>query len=76
MNNYQGIEEKGVFDGFVDIDSRLHIDLGLIKRTGIKEFENSNEEFHEYFNNVLALIKGAKKTKWCTLELSQEKTTI
>lgn len=73
------LESKGVFDGFVDVDSRLHIDPSLLKKIGIKEFENSDEEFTTYFNNVLSLIKGSKKENdvlwneaWKRLQFKEE----
>ncbi len=73
------LESRGVFDGFVDIDSRLHIDPSLLKQIGIKEFENSDEEFKKYFNNVLTLIKGSKKENdalwneaWKRLQFKEE----
>lgn len=55
------LESKGVFDGFVDVDSRLHIDPSLLKKVNIKEFESAEEEFRDYFNNILTLIKGSNK---------------
>ena len=55
------LNKKGVFDGFIDIDSRLHIDPSLLEICKIKEFKNSKKVFDEYFSNVLALIIGSKK---------------
>lgn len=51
---------KGVFDGFVDIDSRLHIDPSLLEGSGILEFEKSREQFDTYFKEVLQIVKLAK----------------
>ena len=76
------LESKGVFDGFVDVDSRLHIDPSLLGKTGIKEFDKAEEEFRDYFNNVLTLIKNFKKEgdalfneAWKRLQFKEEGST-
>jgi len=76
------LESKGVFDGFVDVDSRLHIDPSLLGKTGIKEFDKAEEEFRDYFNNVLTLIKNSKKEgdalfneAWKRLQFKEEGST-
>jgi hypothetical protein len=75
----RALESKGVFDGFVDIDSQLHIDPSLLKNIKIKEFKNSNADFSQYFNNVLTLIKNSKKENdalwneaWKRLQFKEE----
>ena len=55
------LNKKGVFDGFIDIDSRLHIDPSLLEISKIKDFKNSKASFDKYFNEVLAIIKSIKK---------------
>ena len=57
----KALESKGVFDGFIDIDSRLHIDPSLLRNTRIKEFKNAQDDFENYFQEVLTLIKYSKK---------------
>lgn len=54
------LSEKGVFDGFVDIDSRLHIDPSLLKSSDIPEFGKAREQFDTYFKEVLQIVKLAK----------------
>lgn len=56
------LADKGVFDGFIDIDSRLHVDPSLLAKCKIPEFEFSQKEFEKYFNDVLVLIEGSQKT--------------
>lgn len=55
------LNKKDVFDGFIDIDSRLHVDPSLLDHCKIKEFKGSREVFDNYFSKVLALIDGSKK---------------
>lgn len=50
------LSNKGVFDGFIDIDSRLHVDPSLLVISRIPEFINSHKAFEKYFNDVLKLI--------------------
>lgn len=54
------LESKGVFDSFVDVDSRLHVDPSLLKNLKIPEFKGSDKAFTEYFREVLTLIKNSK----------------
>lgn len=55
------LDKKGAFDGFIDIDSRLHVDPSLLVVCKIKEFKNSHKTFEKYFSDVLALVSGSKK---------------
>jgi len=55
----KALDKKGVFDSFVDIDSRLHIDPSLLKNCKIPEFKTAHKQFEEHFNNVLALISNS-----------------
>jgi len=50
------LSDKGVFDGFIDIDSRLHVDPSLLVISKIPEFQNSHRSFEKYFDKVLKLI--------------------
>src|SRR5690606_6400206 len=54
------LNKKGAFDGFIDIDSRLHIDPSLLDICKIREFKDSRATFDKYFSEVLALTNGSK----------------
>ncbi|SDG32346.1 hypothetical protein SAMN04487996_117152 [Dyadobacter soli] len=54
-------QKKGIFDSFIDIDSRLHIDPGLLSKSTIPEFKDSHAIFQEYFRNVGILISNSKQ---------------
>lgn len=56
----KGLGEKGVFDGFIDIDNRLHIDPSLLIISKIPEFKNSRKTFEKYFNDVLKLVSHSQ----------------
>jgi hypothetical protein len=55
------LDSKGVFNGLVDFDSRLHIDPALIGVSGVREFNEGKETVIKYFTNVLRLIKASQK---------------
>ncbi len=57
------LDEKGVFDGFIDIDSRLHIDPSLLVISKIPEFTNSYQDFQKYFQEILFLLVASKSNK-------------
>lgn len=57
----KSLEDKGVFDGFIDIDSNLHFDPALIKGLKIPEFRSAHSDFEKYYKEILALIVGSTK---------------
>jgi hypothetical protein len=54
------LAKKGAFDGFIDIDSRLHVDPSLLTVCSIPEFQNTHKDFQEYFNKILVLVSNSK----------------
>lgn len=54
------LDKKGAFDGFIDVDSRLHVDPSLLKSCKIPEFKKSYESFEKYFTQILALVSNSK----------------
>ena len=51
--------KQGVFDSYLGIDSRLHLDPALLRSTHIPEFRKSLQRFENHFNGVFALIAQA-----------------
>jgi hypothetical protein len=49
----------GVFDAYLGIDSRLHVDPALLRTTRIPAFRNSLKRFYDYFDKLLLLIASA-----------------
>ncbi|MGJ7032304.1 hypothetical protein [Niabella hirudinis] len=54
------LDIKGVFNAFVDVDSKLYVDPSLLKNARIKEFKNSYSNFQTYFSHVLKLIENSR----------------
>ena len=46
------LEDKGVFDADMDVDSHLHIDPSLFKNCSIQEFIGAYDEFSCYFSKI------------------------
>ncbi|HXT68542.1 MAG TPA: hypothetical protein VN700_02230 [Vicinamibacterales bacterium] len=57
----KALEDAGVFNGFVDLDSRFHIDPHLLASSGAPELAGSRETFDKHFGGVFALVKASKK---------------
>lgn len=64
-SNYFGVtpqvfEQKGVFNAFIDQDSKFHIDPLLIRENSIPEFNGAYDFFLNYFRGFVPLAKMAK----------------
>lgn len=53
--------QKGVFNGYLNEDSKLHVDPLLLKGCKIPEFENAYNEFLQYFKGFITLTKAVKQ---------------
>ena len=54
---------KGVYNGYLDKDSQLHVDPLLLKGCKtIPEFANAYSEFLQYFQGFIPLVKFVKQT--------------
>jgi len=53
--------KQGVFNAYLALDSRLHVDPALLRRTRIPEFVNSRKEFEDYFRVTFSLLRQIDK---------------
>jgi hypothetical protein len=60
---HKDLVSKGVYNGYLDIDSLLHVDPLLLKNCRILEFKKAHDEFFQYFNRFISLTKFVKQTK-------------
>lgn len=58
---HSSLVDKGVYDGCIDQDSKLHIDPMLLKNSDIPEFSSAYESFISYFSQIYILAKYVKK---------------
>lgn len=60
---HEDIISEGAFDGFVDIDSPLHIDPYLLRSTKIPEIIPSHDRLKTYFSQLITLLKASQTTE-------------
>src|ERR1700678_1924260 len=58
--NPEKLEEYGVLNAYIGLDSKLVVDPNLLRRTKIPEFVNAGTELASYFNDVIRLLKLSK----------------
>jgi len=54
------LKEAGVFNGFVDIDSRLYVDPRLLRYSEAPELKASYGRLNRHFKKVFTLLKNSK----------------
>lgn len=59
--SHEALESEGVFDAFVDIDSRFHIDPHLLTEVATPELRGSYKGFRHHFDNVIRLLKASQR---------------
>jgi hypothetical protein len=55
------LNATGAFNGFVDIDSRLHVDPHLLSASSVPELAGSRQRFENHFRKVLKLLGHSKR---------------
>jgi hypothetical protein len=55
------LNATGAFNGFVDIDSRLHVDPHLLTASTVPELSGSRQRFEHHFQKVLKLLGHSKR---------------
>lgn len=54
--DHDALLSKGVYDGSLDLDSRLHVDPLLLKKCEIEEFNGAYDDFIHYFDRFIDLV--------------------
>lgn len=55
------LNATGAFNGFVDIDSRLHVDPHLLTDSAVPDLAGSRQRFENHFRKVLKLLGHSKQ---------------
>lgn len=55
------LESKGVFNSFVGLDSKLHVDPSLLSIIKIKEFLKSSKKVRKYFSDLVKIIENISR---------------
>lgn len=56
---HEDFTNRGVYDGFINQDSVLHVNPFLLKKCNEPEFQNGYESFLDYFKPILLLARNA-----------------
>jgi len=56
----QDLDEKGIFNGFIDIDAKFHVDPSLLKTSQEPELSEAYQRFQEHFKQVIFLVENSK----------------
>jgi hypothetical protein len=51
------LRTRGVFNGFVDLDSKLYVDPFLLRTADPPELRGAYDEYRAYFVQVLLLLR-------------------
>jgi len=53
------LKKEGVFNGFIDLDSKFYVDPHLLENTKVPEFQNSYLNFKDYFAEIVHILESA-----------------
>jgi hypothetical protein len=56
----EALKKEGVFNGFIDLDSKFYVDPHLLEVTTIPELKNSYQRFTTHFRNIVYLLEKTK----------------
>ena len=56
------LKKEGVFNGFIDFDSKFYVDPHLLEITKVPELENSYGNFKNHFAQIVHILENAKST--------------
>lgn len=56
------LEKEGVFNGFIDLDSKFYVDPHLLEGTKVPELKASYLTFKEHFAKIVHLLETAKSS--------------
>jgi len=56
------LKKEGVFNGFIDLDSKFYVDPHLLENTKIPELKNSYLHFKDHFTKIVHLLETVKSS--------------
>jgi hypothetical protein len=56
----EDLKKEGVFNGFIDLDSKFYVDPHLLGSTKVLELENSYLSFKTHFTKIIHLLEATK----------------
>ena len=55
------LENYGVFDVILDVDTRVFVDPALLEICNIEEFSNAKEKVTKFFSNIITLLSHSRR---------------
>lgn len=55
----RAFKKAGVFDGFIEVDTKLYVDPHLISTSDAPEIEQAADYFRQYFEEIIHILKHA-----------------
>jgi hypothetical protein len=62
-SSVQAFKDKGIFNGFIEIDSKLYIDPHLLEKSSARELRQAGKGFRKYFADTIKILKKASDHK-------------
>jgi len=58
----KAFETAGVFNGFIEVDTKLYIDPHLLENSSAPEIKLAGKEFRKYFSDIIKILRQASNT--------------
>lgn len=55
----KAFENAGVFNGFIEVDTKLYIDPHLLENSSAPEIRLAGKEFRKYFSDIIKILRQA-----------------
>lgn len=55
------LKKEGVFNGFIDLDSKFYVDPHLLENTKVPELQDSYLNFKDHFAKIVHILESAQK---------------
>jgi hypothetical protein len=55
----KAFENAGVFNGFIEVDTKLYIDPHLLEHSSAPELKLASKEFKKYFSEIIKILRQA-----------------
>jgi hypothetical protein len=62
-SSQKNFQRKGIFNGFIEIDTKLYIDPHLVKNSSAPEIAAGGKTFRKYFIDTVKIFKQAQNQK-------------
>ena len=72
LSKYLELEENGIFDIALDMDSNYFINVKLLEKTTIPEFKHSYKKINNFFREIYVLLKNTASVNDRTFNVIKE----